>query len=122
MSTKKVSSTIAISIAIMLILMGLIYDFHITLMNVSNVLFLMGVFYFFPGLIVVSGAGSIFDSAGYLTRRMFLRNSKRYFKSFNEYKEYKHIKNISSNMKGRGANILLVGGLYIVISVAIGAY
>lgn len=117
MYTKKVLSTIMISMGIMLVLMGLIYDFHISLINISNVLFFMGVFYFFPGLIVVSGAGSIFDSAGYLTRRMFFRNS---FKSLNEYKEYKHIKNVNGGMKGRGANILVIGGAYIVISIAMG--
>lgn len=120
MNIKKFLYTIIISIFIMLVLMGLIYDFNITLMNISNIFFVVGVAYFFPGIIVLSGAGSVFDSARYLTKKMFTRENKQYFKSFNDYKEYKQIKNASRNIKGRGTSVLLIGGVYIIISVAIG--
>lgn len=120
MNIRKLLSTIIISIFIMIVLMGLVYDFNITIMNISNILFFVGVAYFFPGIIVISGAGSIFDSSGYLTRRIFLRENKQYFKSFNDYKEYKKIKNASRNINGRGTSVLIIGGVYIGLSLAIG--
>lgn len=125
MYPKRVLFIIALSILIMLLLMYLIYDFDMSLMNVSNVFFFMGTIYFFPGLIIVSGATDIFYGIGYLTRRMFLKDKGdgSYFKSFKDYKEYKCIKNgrynTKDNTKGKGVNILLVGGVYIIISIVI---
>lgn len=122
MYSKRILSTIALSILIMLLLMYLIYDFDTSLMNLSNVFFFMGTVYFFPRLIIVTGATDIFYSTGYLTRRMFLKNKGdgNYFKTFNDYKEYKYMDNVKYNTKGKGVNILLVGGVYIIISLCIG--
>ncbi len=121
MHRKRIFLTIALSILIMLLLLFLIYDFDMSLMNLSNVFFFMGAVYFFPGLIVVTGASEIFSSFGYLTRRMFLKNKGdgNDFKTFNDYKEYKHIKSANYNTKGKGVNILLVGGVYVIISIVI---
>ena len=121
MHTKKIFFTIALSILIMLLLLFLVYDFDMSLMNLSNVLFFMGTVYFFPGLIIVTGASEIFSSVGYLNRRMFRKNKGdgNDFKTFNDYKEYKHIKSAKYNTKGKGVNILLVGGGYVIMSIVI---
>ena len=99
-----------------------VYDFDMNLMSLSNVFFFMGTVYFFPGLIIVTGAADIFNGIGYLTRRMFFKSKGdgNYFKTFNDYKEYKQIENVKHNFKGKGVNILLVGGVYIIISVVTG--
>jgi len=121
MYRKRILFTVALSIIIMLLLMYLIYDFDINLMNISNVFFFMGIAYFFPGLIIVIDATDIFYSLGYVSRRMFSKDKGdgNYFKSFNDYKEYKYIKNLKYNTKGKGVNILIVGGVYIIISIVI---
>ncbi|MCM1992783.1 DUF3899 domain-containing protein [Oceanirhabdus seepicola] len=121
MHRKRIFFTIALSILIMLLLLFLVYDFDMSLMNLSNVLFFMGTVYFFPGLIIVTGASEIFSSVGYLNRRMFRKNKGdgNDFKTFNDYKEYKHIKSAKYNTKGKGVNILLVGGGYVIISIVI---
>lgn len=120
MRIKSFLYPIVVSIVIMILLMFFIYDFSISLMNISNVIFFMGVFFFFPGLISVTGAGQIFDSSRYLTRRFFTKNSESYFKTFNDYKEYKRLKNVNTPMKSRGLTILILGGVYIIISLIIG--
>ncbi|WBW95215.1 DUF3899 domain-containing protein [Oceanirhabdus sp. W0125-5] len=122
MNIKRIFTTIALSILIMSLVLFLRYDFEMSLVNLSNVFFLMGTVYFFPGLIIVSGAAGIFSSIGYLSRRMFSKNKGdgNHFKTFNDYKEYKHIENSKYNTKGIGVNILLVGGVYITISVVTG--
>lgn len=121
MYKKRVLFTIALSILIMLLLMFLLYDFDMSWMNISNVFFFMGAFYFFPGLIIVTGSTEVFAGMGYLTRRIFLKDKGEgnYFKSFNDYKEYKYLKNGKYNTKSKGVNILLVGGVYIIISIVI---
>lgn len=121
MYPKRVLFTIALSILIMLLLMFLLYDFDMSLMNISNVFFFMGTIYFFPGLIIVSGSTDVFTGIGYLTRRTVFKDKGdgNYFKSFNDYKEYKYLKNGKYNTEGKGVNILLVGGVYIIISIVI---
>ena len=91
--------------------MFFIYDFRISLMNISNVIFLMGVFFFFPGLISATGASQVFDSSLYLTRKTFAKNSENDFKTFNDYKEYKRLKRANTPIKSRGSTILILGGV-----------
>ncbi len=121
MNLKRLMFTIALSVTIMLLLMYLIYDFDTSLMNISNVFFFMGIAYFFPGLIIVSGVTDIFYSIRYLTKRMFCKDkdNENYLRTFNDYKKYNDIKSVKHNMKGKGVNILLVGGVYIIISLII---
>lgn len=120
MRIKSFLYPIGLSIIIMILLMFFIYDFRISLMNISNVIFLMGVFFFFPGLISTTGASQVFDSSLYLTRKTFAKNSENDFKTFNDYKEYKRLKRANAPIKSRGSTILILGGVYIIISLIIG--
>lgn len=120
MKIKEFLYPIAVSIVIMILLMFFLYDFQISLMNISNVIFFIGMFFFFPGLISVTGASQIFDSSRYLTRKTFATNSENDFKTFNDYKEYKRLKRVNNPIKSRGLTILILGGAYIVISLIIG--
>ena len=121
MYPKRLLFIIALSVTIMLLLMYLIYDFDMNLMNLSNIFFFIGIACFFLGLIIVSGATDIFYSSRYLARRMFFKDkgNGNYFKTFSDYKEYKDINNLKYNTKGKGVDILLVGVVYIIISLLI---
>ncbi len=124
MDVKGLLFAIAISIIIVVLLMYFIYGLDMRLMYISDVFFFVGILYFFPGLIVVTGATEILSSIGYLTRRIFSKDKGdgNYFKSFNDYKEYKKDKkhkNSKYNTRFIGINILLVGGVYILASFVI---
>lgn len=122
MTIKRILKVIGLSILIMIILMYLIYSFDVTLMNLSNVFFFTGIIYFFLGLIVVTGATEVFNSIGYLTRRMFLKpkGDAAYFKSFADYMEYKNTQNLGIKIKNKGFDVLIIGAIYIVLSIIIG--
>lgn len=120
MGIKRLFYAIAVSIVIMILLMFLIYDFEISWMNLSNVIFLMGVLFFFPGLMSVTGASQVFHGSSYLSRKIFARSSENCFKTFNDYKEYKRLKHVNTTMKGRGLGILILGGVYVIVSLVIG--
>lgn len=116
MELKRVIYTVAVSIPIMMISFFLIYGMDLSVMHLSNVIFLMGMFFFFPGVISVTGAMEVFESSGYLTRKVFGKNSENDFKTLGEYKAYKKLNKQQSSIKGRGYTLLIVGGAYIILS------
>lgn len=120
MGIKRFLCAIAVSIVSIILLMFLIYDFEMSWMNLSNAIFLVGVFFFFPGLISVTGAGQVFYGSGYLSRKIFTKRSENCFKTFNDYKEYRRFKHANTTVKGRGLGLLILGGMYVIVSLAIG--
>lgn len=120
MGIKRFLYAIAVSIVIMILLMFFVYDFQMSWMYISNVIFIMGVFFFFPGLIIVTGASEVFQSSIYLGRKVFVKDREKYFKTFSDYKEYKRLKSAGTMRKGRGLEILILGGAYIIVSLIIG--
>jgi hypothetical protein len=117
MSTKRFLIVIGISIPIMLLLLFTAFEGVISLMNISNVFFFAGLFLFFPGLIMVTDAMSVFNSLGYLTRRMiFKQKGDNHFKTFGDYMEYKNINNPEKHARRKSLEMLTVGGVYLVIS------
>jgi len=131
MSGKKIIIVTSVTLALMLILLLVAYEFKMNYMNVSNVLFLVGITCFFPGLIQVSGAVEIFNSIGYLTTKTFSGlfkftsqesidvNSKQ-FKSYSDYLTYKKNQAKTHSIKGNGLTLLTIGSTYIVLSLLIG--
>lgn len=122
MTVKSVLKSIVISILITIVLMFLMYDFNVNYVSLSNVLFIVGLTYFFPGVIVVSGASDLFSSFGYLTRRMVFKpkGDATHFKSFGDYMEYKNAQKAGNNLRGKGLDLLIIGILYVVISNFVG--
>lgn len=119
---KNLLYTIAVSIGLMILLMWGIYDFDMSLMNLSNVIFVIGIILFFLGLISVTGAIQVFGSSQYLTRKTFSRKGKHDFKTFKDYRDYKQLKNAGKAKNGKGLNRLLLGSVYIIASLIIGFY
>lgn len=114
--------TIAVSMVLMILLMWRIYDFDMSLINVSNVIFVIGIVLFFTGLVSVTGASEVFDSSKYLTQKIFSRKNEQTFKTFKDYKAYKQVKCLGKYGKYKGLNRLILGGVYIIASLIIGFY
>ncbi|SCG83028.1 hypothetical protein DW1_1457 [Proteiniborus sp. DW1] len=127
MDMKSFLSIIVISIIIVMLLMYVIYGFDMRLMYLSNVFFFVGVVYFFLGLIFITNATEVFSGIGYLSRKAFSKDKGdgSDFKSFYDYKEYKEnrrdekYKNSNYNTRFKGLNVLIVGGVYILVSIVI---
>lgn len=134
---KKALSAVAFLFVIATVLMFLVYDFKITYMNVSNVVFILGVLCFFPGLILASGAMEIFSGFNYLASKTFSglfnfssrtsaqtaeggnRNNGRQFKSFSEYLKFKNNHHMIKHTKDKGLIALTTGSLLIVVSLVL---
>lgn len=109
MRVKKILTAVAVSLILMIIVMGYSYSFEISVITVSNVLFTVGMLYFFPGIIVLSGSTEIYRRFGYSCNRAFRK------KPFNSYDEYNHHKQ-TRRVNGKGEVISLLGGFYILLS------
>lgn len=118
MSRKHLISVLLVSWVIMILLMYWLYDFELTAIHVSNVLFIPGLLLFFPGLFLLTGAGQFFTSATYLTKKMFSKPSKmaEHLKSYNDFLVYRNAENQHQRLKKTGIQTLFTGVVYIVLS------
>lgn len=116
MRLKHILTTVISSVILGLILLFLVYDFEITKLYMANILFIVGVLYFFPGLIIVSGSAEMFRTVTYLGGRMFRKNKEGVNESFAQYSERKNLERMRLHNKHVGYIILITGGSYIIIS------
>ena len=120
MNKKDIIQTLGISMAMVMVIIGLIYKFEFSIMYLSNSIFVVGIILFFIGLISVTGANEIFESFKYTTKKIFARDTTKVFKTFGEYKEHKNLlaKNKYSNNKEKIR--LILGGIYLIIGIIMG--
>ena len=108
--------TILLSLVIVGLLAVFVYHYDLRPTHLSDIFFFVGLVFFSPGLISVIGAMEIFSAPRYLLSKTFSRNieGQRYFKSFADYKEFKE----TNPKKSRKlVEMLIVGLLYIIISI-----
>lgn len=108
-------------------LVGLLYcryGFEISLMSISNSLFIVGIIVFLFGLIIASNAGQIFSSGDYIIRKSFLSNKKsnKFFKTYKDYLLYKSNKRNQNNTASKGLFLLIIGGVFLIISFLLNIY
>lgn len=113
--------TIFVSVVVVGLLVVFVYDYDIRPMHLSDIFFFVGIVFFFPGLVSMTGALDVFVSSQYLFSKYFSRNTKdhHHFKSLAEYKEFK---NITSRKGRKGLEMLTVGVVYIIISIILSSY
>lgn len=122
MTAKKVLTAIGISLILLLGLLFLAYDFKLTLQNLSDAMFMVGLGYIFPGLIEFTDATDIFTSTGYLMRRMFTKAKGSHMRTLNDYVEYKSSRNNRYQSRAFGKLLMGIGGFYAVTSFLIGSF
>ncbi len=117
MTKNDVVNHLAISMAIILGIIGLIYKFDFSIMYISNSVFAVGIFLFFIGVISITGATQIFEGCKYTKRKISTKDSMKEFKTFGEYKEYKKLSTPHESNKDKAKIRLALGGVYLIISV-----
>ncbi len=122
MSRKRILAVMCASCLVMVLLLYWIYDFELTRIHVSNVLFILGLCFFFPGLFLLTGAGQFFSSATYLTKKMFSKPEKmaNHLKSYNDFLVHRNAESQHYRIKQIGKITLAIGGVYIVLSLIVG--
>lgn len=122
MQKKNVLLSIGISALSFSLLVFWLYEGRFTWMSVSNILFLLGLIFFFLGLIIATNATRIFSSGDYILRKSFTSAKKmeHFFKSYHEYLVYKQEKRIRNKTTGLGIFLLSLGAFYILSSILIG--
>ncbi|HHU23645.1 MAG: hypothetical protein PHG08_02430 [Bacilli bacterium] len=66
-----------------------IYGMQFSLESVSNITFVIGIVFFLPSLVALTGAFQVFHGMGYILKLLFNKNAKQEFPTFSDYKEYK---------------------------------
>lgn len=117
---KSLLQTLGLSCILFCLLMLILYSFQMSLLNVSNSLFIVGILMFFPAFISVTGASKVFESSHYLTHKVFAKKGEETFKSLEDYKHYRETKNKKTHVKNKSIERLIMGIIYIVASVVIG--
>ncbi len=125
MSIKKALVVIGISIPFMLLIIVNVYNSQFSYLTISNVLFLSGMIYFFPGLLVITNASDVFSGASYAISKLVNSGKKgRSFSTFAEYVEFKKNKNSQSDhmVKNIGVTLFVIGTMYIIMAFILGAF
>jgi len=122
MQTKTTLKIIGFSLALTALFLYLFYGFRLTLLNVSNIMFFVGLIFFGIGLFIVSNASELFTSFTFLTKRVFMSNKKaeNYFKTLGEYLEHREAQGVNRKEKEVGKVLLFMGLGYLIISLGIG--
>ena len=102
---------------IVLALLVTYYENRFDLKDISDALFVVGIFTFFMSLISITDASKIFYGMGYTFGNMFGRRNRKKT-SFYDYAQAKNKKRDNP----LGISMLLVGVLYIGVSVYIGFF
>lgn len=90
---------------------------HPLIIQISNALFVVGIFLFFIGLIMLSAATDIFISFGYTFKVMF-RRDKLEQKDFHDYSQARQ----KERGKYYGISIFLVGIIFVAVAQGIWLY
>ena len=122
MSKKSLIVLLGLSGIVMGLLLNWVYDFQITWLYLSNVMFVVGVAFFFPGLIIYTGAGGILSSAVFLTKKVFSnpKKSADHLDSYNDFLVHRNAQTQGYNLKAKGKVVMILGALYIGFSILIG--
>lgn len=107
----------------MVFLLFVIYDFEMNLLYVSNVVFLVGFGVFIPGLIITTGADGLFNSSAYLFKKIFTKPSKagKELSSYNDFLLHRKAQNRQFDLKSVGFFMIIMGIVYIIISLILGS-
>ncbi|ONI43463.1 hypothetical protein AN641_09900 [Candidatus Epulonipiscioides gigas] len=108
MSNKAIIKTVVTTLATTVLLLFFVYDFSFTLINIADALFIVGLFLFFPALIIITEATKVFDGFTYVRHKFSKSNS---FKTIYDYKEYKLQKNLYK--KNIGKPLMIIALCYI---------
>lgn len=119
---KSIFTVIALSLVLTALLYYSIYELDFHLLYASNVFFIIGIMFFFPGVIIATNATNVFNGMGYLTKKIFVKVKKQdhNFKSFGEYMEFKTINEADQHIHRAGFFIVSIGAIYIIASLVIG--
>ncbi len=80
--------------------------------NLFDATFVVGIFYFFIGLLTLSNAGQVFRSTGYVLKNMFWPSKIKY-RTYYEYLE----NNPRTREKTTGLATMMVGFIYVLLNV-----
>lgn len=70
---KSIFTVIALSLVLTALLYYSIYELDFHLLYASNVFFIIGIMFFFPGVIIATNATNVFNGMGYLTKKIFVK-------------------------------------------------
>ncbi len=119
MSKRQIGYRIAVSLLVFSGILFFTYDTQAFWMNCSNAFFVVGIIYFFPGILTLTHATEIFESMGYLGRKVLERDVNGGFKSYAAYQAYKDSKRAVHAPKAYGKVLVYVGIFYIGLSICI---
>lgn len=116
---KKTLGLTGLSIVALLAILYLAYDFQVTAYSMADGMFVVGVFYLFPGLVVATGASGLFLGVDYASKQLFRRRGEQGFKSIADYKAYKEQKNVGKDGRQERFRLLVIGLVYIIGSLMV---
>lgn len=119
MNRRQIGYRVGMSILLFIGMFYFTYDAQAVWLNCSNALFVVGILYFFPGLLTLTHATEVFQTMGYLGKKVFARDINGGFKSYSAYQTYKDSKRMGQDQGQSGKILMGVGTFYIVLSVLV---